>query len=1003
MGRGAKKQGMETKPSEKPEKLPVIAPQSTLVEDLTEVIELKSDELSNENSLSVVPTTTAYTMATMKEVLTVSQTAAGLMPVPFLQDAIGVALKIIQICEDASAVEQKVRNLQERISCLMIDILHHVTPEVEEENNQLLKGIEEDIKQLLRTLETINEDLQKISDQNRWIQAIYKELNLSTLEDCMDRLSVAVERFTLSNDLHDSKLLHELLGRLSSLANKIDAMHEDMKHRAIKVDVTADKVDDIHIKVNNIQKVLSELKRSGTRSDTLARQDMPLKPEIFHGRDDLVNDIAQLLLQEETSRVCIIGPGGMGKTSVSLAVVESPPIQERFPDGNLIWVPCIEATSATLFLEILYSQLQIPTGDKQLTLAKIISELAASKEPRLIMLDNFETPWNTPGGHQKIGDIIRKLAKLSHVAILVTMRGNHPPCDKAIKWQSKDLKATDEAACLRIYHDIYPGSENDPDVVGLLAALGHMPFAVKLVANLGLDSKWNAKRSLEEWLTLGPDLFDLNEAEENMNRSIRPSVESNLVKRNPNALTLLAILSLLPAGTSEQNLSLWAPALTIGSAIATLSQAALLVEKKRENSVSPVLFVVPVVQSFMQQKNRIAEEVRTQIHLSCCEYILSHACRVHDPTFPQKWKALAAEDTNIQSILFSSPTPQRNVPSHRTLEALVAFSWHRCDTKPSLEIANHVVTVAKASGVVRYIASAVWCLGKTYFQLSDFRLSCDHLQEARQLFNTFPPDEIELRRLGGQCGIDLVNAARFEYSSEISRWDFALTVAEECAALSDDLLHGRGLVALGFMMCQHEAWNAALPRLNRAKTMLKDPLDLAVVCQVISWVDSQRPRFQFDCAEDAIQEAWKHAELTDSPFIQAQISLDFCTILFSRDKDAEAWKYADIALMKASYTGDQYTAGEALQLMGYGYIRKGDYENAYSAYEAAYKKYSPANDIDLARCCKYMGEIDSLRGLDPAKQIGVHRRFRPRPYTRRLGPLTVRTSISVWRPLHSRN
>jgi hypothetical protein len=47
----------------------------------------------------VVPTKTDYTMATVKEVLTLSQSAAGVTPVPFLQEAIGVALKIIQVCE----------------------------------------------------------------------------------------------------------------------------------------------------------------------------------------------------------------------------------------------------------------------------------------------------------------------------------------------------------------------------------------------------------------------------------------------------------------------------------------------------------------------------------------------------------------------------------------------------------------------------------------------------------------------------------------------------------------------------------------------------------------------------------------------------------------------------------------------------------------------------------------------------------------------------------------
>ena len=52
-----------------------------------------------ENSQSVVPTKTDYAVSTVKEVLTLSQSAAFMIPVPFLKEAIGVALKIIQVCE----------------------------------------------------------------------------------------------------------------------------------------------------------------------------------------------------------------------------------------------------------------------------------------------------------------------------------------------------------------------------------------------------------------------------------------------------------------------------------------------------------------------------------------------------------------------------------------------------------------------------------------------------------------------------------------------------------------------------------------------------------------------------------------------------------------------------------------------------------------------------------------------------------------------------------------
>ena len=738
------------------------------------------------------------------------------------------------------------------------------------------------------------------------------------------------------------------------------------------------KVDDMHNKVEDIHKYLFKSKRSATLrpSDAVVRQEIPLKPEVFYGRDDFVQDIAQLLLQEETSRVCILGPGGMGKISVSLAVVESPLIEERFPGGNLVWVPCIEATSATLLLEILYIQLQVP-GDKQVTLEKIISELDASKQPRLILLDNFETPWNAPGGTQKqVGDIFRRLAKLSHVAILLTMRGRYPPCDKVIKWQSKDIEATDEAACLRIYHEINPGSENDPDVARLLATLGHLPFAVRPMARLGVEGQSTAKDLLEAWSESGPDILS-NDPEQSMNRSISLFIESNLVKRNPDATSLLAILSLLPAGTTKENLRWWAPALKtsmIPSAIANLSQAALLVENKRENSASPILFVVPVVQSFMQQHGRIANKVRKQVHSLCCEYVLTHACRFDDPIFPKNSKTLAVEETNIQSILFSSLLSQLTVPSERTIEGLIAFSWYRSDTKSNLESAKHAVMAAKASEIERYIASALWCLGMTYNRLSDFQPAYDHLQEAYQLFSTLLPGEVELQRLSGQCGVDLVDTARL--ALPVNREDEVVSLARDvetkCAALSDDLIHGRSLVRLGTVLYQVRQPQEALRYLDQARTMLKaagNSYNLAGACGTISWVHYHERRLPE--ALNTIEEAWKHAELTDHPSVQANISLTFGMVLFSANEDAEAWKQIEIALMKASYIGNRLNMARALEY-GYGYLRRDDYRNAYGAYEAAANGTVEARLAE--RCKENMARIERKQG-NPDTVVGFYRPY----------------------------
>ena len=76
----------------------------------------------------------------------------------------------------------------------------------------------------------------------------------------------------------------------------------------------------VHEDVKDIKQILAKTHQSATRPSDVVRQRMPLKPEVFHGRDGIVQEITYLLMKEETSRICILGPGGMGKTSVSLGV-----------------------------------------------------------------------------------------------------------------------------------------------------------------------------------------------------------------------------------------------------------------------------------------------------------------------------------------------------------------------------------------------------------------------------------------------------------------------------------------------------------------------------------------------------------------------------------------------------------------------------------------------------------------------------------------------------------
>jgi tetratricopeptide (TPR) repeat protein len=313
----------------------------------------------------------------------------------------------------------------------------------------------------------------------------------------------------------------------------------------------------------------------------------------------------------------------------------------------------------------------------------------------------------------------------------------------------------------------------------------------------------------------------------------------------------------------------------------------------------------------MQQRGRIEEKVRKQIQLSCCEYVLDNACRFDDPTFAEKSKALAAEDTNIQSILFGS---SHTIPSDRTIEALIAFSWHRTDTMPDLEIPNHAVKAAKSSGVKCYITSAVWCLGCTYRQLGDRRSSYNHLQEAYLFSSNSSADDMELQRLHCQCGNDLVEVAKLTSEDKAEAVSLARDVEIQCSALSDDNIHGLSLVHLGSALSKARQQQEALVHLNRALIMLKAAKNipnLATAYQVIAHYREWR----LPEALDAIQEAWKLVESGSDANAKALIS---GKIHFSTNRDTDPWKLTEIALMQASQHGDRLTTAWILSLMGHG-------------------------------------------------------------------------------------
>jgi hypothetical protein len=183
-----------------------------------------------------------------------------------------------------------------------------------------------------------------------------------------------------------------------------------------------------------------------------------------------------------------------------------------------------------------------------------------------------------------------------------------------------------------------------------------MPFAVTLVASLGMEGKSTANELMDVWFESAPDILS-DKFEQSMNRSISLSVRAPSSSEIP--MPPLSSPS-SPCYRREPPKRICVG--MIPSAIADLSRAALLVENKHQNSDSPALFVIPVVHSSMQQLDqeqnpRIPEEIRKQIQSSCCQYVLDHACRFLDPTFPLKTQIESATSRRHQYPIHSLQFP----------------------------------------------------------------------------------------------------------------------------------------------------------------------------------------------------------------------------------------------------------------------------------------------------------------------------------------------------------
>lgn len=122
----------------------------------------------------------------------------------------------------------------------------------------------------------------------------------------------------------------------------------------------------------------------GTSKAKRRKYNLPVQPTPFIGRESQIAALKELILNPDVRLITLMGPGGTGKTRISLQVAQE--TLSQFPDG-VFFVPLADDTNSDQFISRVAQQLEVREGGRPLL--ENVKDYLRDKN-LLLVLDNFE-------------------------------------------------------------------------------------------------------------------------------------------------------------------------------------------------------------------------------------------------------------------------------------------------------------------------------------------------------------------------------------------------------------------------------------------------------------------------------------------------------------------------------------------------------------------------------------------------------------------------------------